>query len=71
NDYYSIMLSKYMDIGSLKNISVNLSANRSVYNGVKDDSIYLSTSFPLSNGLNVGYSLNISRYDTTNRATYY
>ncbi|EPG2135671.1 outer membrane usher protein [Providencia stuartii] len=71
NDYYSIMLSKYMDIGSLKNISVNLSANRSVYNGVKDDSIYLSTSFPLSNGANVGYSLNSSRYDTTNRATYY
>lgn len=71
NDYYSIMISKYMDIGSLKNISINLSANRSVYNGVKDDSLFLSTSFPLSNGANVGYSLNSSRYDTTNRATYY
>lgn len=71
NDYYSIMLSKYMDIGPLKNVSINLSANRSVYNGVKDDSVYLSTSFPLSNGANVGYSLSSSRYDTTNRATYY
>lgn len=71
NDYYSVMLSKYMDIGSLKNISVNVSANRTTYNGVKDDSIYLSTSFPLSHGANVGYSLNSSRYDTTNRATYY
>lgn len=71
NDYYSIMLSKYMDIGSLKNVSINLSANRSVYNGVKDDSLFLSTSFPLSNGANVGYSLNSSQYDTTNRATYY
>ncbi|CAG9406775.1 Outer membrane usher protein PapC [Providencia alcalifaciens] len=71
NNYYSIMLSKYMDLGSLKNVSVNLSANRTMYNGVKDDSIYLSTSFPLSNGANLGYSLNNSRYETTNRATYY
>lgn len=71
NDYYSVMLSKYMDIGSIKSISINLSANRSEYNGVKDDSIFLSASFPLSNGANVGYSLNNSRYDTTSRATYY
>ncbi|MGJ3355915.1 outer membrane usher protein [Providencia sp. Je.9.19] len=71
NDYYSVMLSKYMDIGPLKNVSINLSANRSIYNGVKDDSIYLSTSVPLSNGANMGYSLNSSRYDTSNRVTYY
>ncbi|QZY66651.1 outer membrane usher protein (plasmid) [Providencia rettgeri] len=71
NDYYSIMLSKYMDIGPLKNVSVNLTATRTEYNGVKDDSVFLSTSFPLSNGANVGYSLSSSRYDTTNRATYY
>lgn len=71
NDYYSIMLSKYMDIGTFKNVSINLSANRSEYNGVKDDSMFLSASFPLNNGANVGYSLSNSRYDTTNRATYY
>ncbi|MFY3771026.1 Outer membrane usher protein PapC [Providencia manganoxydans] len=71
NDYYSIMLSKYIDIGPIKNVSINLSANRSIYNGVNDDSLYLSTSFPLNNGANVGYSLSSSRYDTTNRATYY
>ncbi|MBI6194822.1 outer membrane usher protein [Providencia rettgeri] len=71
NDYYSVMLSKYMDIGPLKNVSLNLTATRTEYNGVKDDSVFLSTSFPLSNGANVGYSLNSSRYDTTNRATYY
>nr|ELR5114621.1 outer membrane usher protein [Providencia stuartii] len=71
NDYYSIMLSKYLDIGPLKNVSLNISANRSEYNGVKDDSLYVSTSIPLSNGANLGYSLNSSRYDTTNRVTYY
>lgn len=71
NDYYSIMLSKYTDIGPIKNVSINLSANRSEYNGIKDDSVFLSTSFSLGNGANVGYSLNSSRYDTTNRATYF
>lgn len=71
NDYYSLMLSKYLDIGSWKNISISLSANRSMYNGVTDDSVYVSTSIPLANGANVGYSVNSSRYDTTNRASYY
>ncbi|WP_272682514.1 outer membrane usher protein [Providencia sp. PROV120] len=71
NDYYSIMLSKYMDIGPLKNVSLNVTAARTEYNGVKDDSVYLSTSFPLSNGANMGYSLSSSRYDTTNRVTYF
>ncbi|MEY0232641.1 outer membrane usher protein [Providencia manganoxydans] len=71
NDYYSLMLSKYLDIGSLKNVSFSISANRSEYNGVKDDSLYVSTSIPLSNGTNIGYSLNSSRYDTSNRVTYY
>lgn len=71
NDYYSLSLSKYFDIGSIKNVSVNLSANRNMYNGVKDDSLFLSTSFPLSNGANVGYSINSSRYDTSQRVTYH
>ncbi len=71
NDYYSLMLSKYMDIGSIKNISISLSANRSFYNGIKDDSAYLSLSFPINNGANIGYSMNTSRYDTTNRISYY
>ncbi|WP_336194236.1 outer membrane usher protein [Providencia stuartii] len=71
NNYYSLTLSKYFDVGAIKNVSVNLSANRSMYNGVTDDSVYLSTSFPLSNGANMGYSLNSSRYDTVNRVTYH
>ncbi len=52
-------------------MSISLSANRSFYNGVTDDSAYVSLSFPLSNGANVGYSMNTSRYDTTNRVSYY
>lgn len=71
NDYYSIMLSKYMDIGSFKNVSISVSANRSEYNGVTDDSLYISASIPLRSGGNMGYALNSRRYDTTNRVTYY
>ncbi|WP_433587443.1 outer membrane usher protein [Providencia alcalifaciens] len=71
NVYYSLMLSKYFDIGQWKNISATLSANRSKYNGVNDDSAYVSLSIPWGNGANVGYSLNSSRHDTTNRVTYY
>ncbi|MDO1708237.1 fimbria/pilus outer membrane usher protein, partial [Escherichia coli] len=32
NNYYSLTLSKYFDVGTIKNVSVNLSANRSMYN---------------------------------------
>lgn len=71
NDYYSLMLSKYFDIGQWKNISATLSANRSKYNGVNDDSVYVSLSAPWGNGANIGYSLSASRHDTTNRVTYY
>lgn len=71
NDYYSLMISKYMDVGPIKNMSISLSANRNLYNGVKDDSAYLSLSFPLSNGANMGYSMNVNRNDITNRISYY
>ena len=70
-DYYSLSVSKYLDIGSVKNVSMSLSANRNMYNGVTDDSLFLSVSMPLENGANIGYSMNSSRYDTVNRVSYY
>lgn len=71
NDYYSIMLSKYADIGPLKNVSFNLSANRSISGGTKDDSVYLSVSIPLNNDDHMSYSVSHSNQDTTNNVTYY
>ncbi|MBS0861595.1 outer membrane usher protein [Providencia rettgeri] len=71
NDTYSLMLAKYFDIGTFKNVSVNVTAQRSEYNEVKDDSVYVSTSFPFGQSGNVGYSLSSNRHDTTHRATYY
>ncbi|WP_196760551.1 fimbria/pilus outer membrane usher protein [[Haemophilus] ducreyi] len=69
-NFYSLTLSKAFDIGKLKNVNVNLSINRNIYNNVIDNSIYLSTSFALSNGGNMSYSLSNSRYETSNRLTY-
>lgn len=71
NNYYSLMLSKYFDIGHLKSVSMSLSANRSVYNGINDDSLYLSLNIPLSNGGSVGYSMNAGRKDFNNSISYY
>lgn len=73
DDYYSLMISKYMDVGDIKNMSVNLSLNRNFRNGIKDDNAYLSLSlsFPLSNGANIGYSMNADRNNLTNRISYF
>lgn len=71
NDYYSVMISKYMDIGSFKNVNLSISANRSIYNGVHDDSAYLSLSLPWGNSGSIGYSINTGHNDTVNKLTYY
>lgn len=71
NEQYSLMISKYFNIGSLKNISLNLSANRSFYNEIKDDSIFLSASIPLNSGASFGYSLAVDRENISNRVSYY
>lgn len=71
NDYYSVMFSKYFDIGTIKNVSLTVSANRSIYQESHDDSGYLSVNIPWGSGGQIGYSLDTNRHDTTNRMTYY
>lgn len=71
NDYYSVMFSKYFDIGTIKNVSLTVSANRSIYQESHDDSGYLSVNIPWGSGVQIGYSLDTNRHDTTNRMTYY
>ncbi len=71
NEHYSLMASKYFDVGSLKNVSINLSANRTIYNKIEDDSAFLSVSIPLDSGASVGYSMAIDRDNVSNRVSYY
>ncbi|WP_052219324.1 fimbria/pilus outer membrane usher protein [Providencia rettgeri] len=71
NDYYSLMLSKYFDIGSWKNISATVSANRQQTDSKSDDSIYFSVSIPWGSSASLGYSMDISHDNVSNNASYF
>ena len=44
NDRYSLSLSRYFDMGRVKNLNLSLTGYRNAYNGVNDDGMYLSLS---------------------------
>lgn len=71
NNRYSLSLSKYMDIGSWKNISFSLTAYRSEAWGVKDDGGYISISVPWSNGGSMSYNAQTSTGGTTRTLGWY
>lgn len=71
NDRLSLSLSRYIDIGSFKNMSVSLSAYRNEYYSVKDDGAYLSLSIPIGNGASLSYGATVNRDDNTHRVSYY
>lgn len=56
NDNYTFSLAKYFDFMRLKNLSVNVTAYRSVYNGTHDDGAYMMLSVPWGNNASVSYS---------------
>ncbi|EKT53661.1 fimbrial biogenesis outer membrane usher protein [Providencia burhodogranariea DSM 19968] len=68
---YNLMLTKTTDFSNFKNINISLSAYRNEYNDINDNGFYISASMPWGNGANIGYSLQSTRDDTVNRATYY
>lgn len=53
---YSLTLSKYLDLGDWKNISLSLTGYRSETWGVKDDGVYATVSVPWSNGGSLSYN---------------
>ncbi|CAI1137290.1 Outer membrane usher protein papC precursor [Serratia marcescens] len=71
NDRYNLTLSRYFDLGSLRNLSLSLSAYRNQYNGNKDDGAYLSLSMPWSNGATLSYNTTVNRGNSTHRIGYY
>jgi outer membrane usher protein FimD/PapC len=65
-DRYSLSVSKYFDIGDWRNLSANVSASRSEYNGRRDDTMFLSFSMPLGKGsINYSGNINSGRYSQT------
>ncbi len=71
SDRYNLTLSRYFDLGRVKNLSASFTASRSIYNGVSDDSYYLSLSMPLDGSGSVSYSSSVSNHNTTHQASYY
>lgn len=55
NDTYNLSVSDYFDLGSLKNVSLSLTAYRTKYDGVNDDGGYVSVSLPFGNGGTISY----------------
>lgn len=55
NDSYTFSVAKYFDIMRLKNLSLNLTAYRTVYNKTNDDGGYLTLSVPWGNGGSISY----------------
>lgn len=71
NDRLSLSLSRYVDIGPIKNMSVSLSVYRSEYYSQKDDGAYISLSMPFGDGASISYGATINRTDNTHRVSYY
>ena len=71
NNRYSLVVSRYFDIGRFRNISLSLSAYRNEYDRVHDNGAYLSMSMPWGSNSSINYSLSTNRSDTTHRAGYY
>ncbi|MEL5443785.1 outer membrane usher protein [Serratia ureilytica] len=71
NDRYNLTVSRYFDLGKIKNLNLSLSAYRNRYNDSNDDGMYLSLSMPWGNGATLSYNSTVNRNDTTNRVGYY
>lgn len=68
-DYYSVSINRNLNIGSIKNASLSLSAYRSEYE-TKDQGAYFSLTLPLSSGARTSYSLSRTNNDTRGQVGY-
>ncbi|HGM6986156.1 outer membrane usher protein [Serratia nevei] len=68
---YSLALSRYFDLGALRNMSASLTAYRNKYQRTNDDGMYLSFTLPWGVNSNVSYSSSWNRNENTQRVGYY
>nr|WP_157838089.1 outer membrane usher protein [Pseudomonas sp. PH1b] len=71
SDRYSLSVSRYFDLGWVKNLSLSLTAYRNQTYGRVDDGAYLSLSMPWGDGASYSYSAATSRTETTHNLSYY
>jgi len=71
NEAYSLSLSRYMDMGAVKNVNLSVSAMRSEMNGKQDDSLYLGVSVPWGNQGSLSYNTSINGKNVSHNAGYF
>lgn len=71
NDRYSLALSRYFDLGQIKNISLSLSAYRNQYNQTIDNGLSLSLSLPWGDRGTVSYNAAVNRDSNSQDLGYY
>ncbi|WP_320720698.1 outer membrane usher protein [Enterobacter sp. 296B2] len=67
---YNIMVSKYFDLGRVKNISLSLNGFRNEYDDETDDGFYLSVSIPWGESGALTYNGSFNHDDHSNRVGY-
>ncbi|WP_447908000.1 outer membrane usher protein [Serratia fonticola] len=71
NDRYNLQLAKAFDFGSVKNVSVSMTAYRNQYNNTNDDGVYLSLSMPWGNSGSLSYSSAFAQGNNRQSVGYY
>lgn len=70
NNNYNLTLSRYFDVGRLKNVSMSLTGYRNKYNGIQDDGLNLSLSIPWGQNGSVSYNSMVTRNDINHQLSY-
>ncbi|NCG54974.1 outer membrane usher protein [Serratia fonticola] len=71
NDRYSVSLARYFDAGTLRNLSLNLTAYRNRYRNTNDDGVYVSLSVPWGQSGTLSANSSWGQSDNTQRLSYY
>lgn len=71
SNYYNIMASRYIDLFSVDDISMNIGINHQEQSGRKSNSAYLSFSVPMGKTSSVSYTTNIDDSEINHRVNYY
>ncbi|WP_230979036.1 outer membrane usher protein [Intestinirhabdus alba] len=71
NNRYTLTMSRYFDIGHIRNISLSATAYRSRYYQMDDKGVYLSVSLPWGGTGSLSYNATINQGGNTHQLSYY
>lgn len=71
SDRYSLSLSRYFNVGGLKNLSLSLTAYQNKASGTSDDGAYLSVSIPWGSNGSFSYSSSVNQGQSSHSLSYY